>query len=56
MWENLMNLRNKKDLRPSSEIASTMKVRLQYLFLSLLEDNTQSHPTRMKYNVYLVFH
>jgi len=35
------------------ENSSTMKVRLQYLFLSLREDTTQSRPTRMKYKVSL---
>ena len=37
------------------ENASTMKVRLQYLFLSLYEYNTQFH-LRMEYNVSLAFH
>jgi len=31
-----------------------MKVGLQYLFLSLYDDNTQSHQTMMEYNVFLV--
>jgi len=48
-------LEKSKPSGPSPENVSTMKVELQYLFISLYEDNTQSHPTRMKYNVSLTF-
>jgi len=33
-----------------------MKVGLQYLFILLREDNTQSHPTMIEYNVSLISH
>jgi len=36
---------------PSPENVSTMKVGLQYFFLSLCENDTQYHLRRMKYNV-----
>jgi len=53
----IINLRNKNTRDLVHKDVFTMKVGLQYLFIFIIcEDNIQSHPTIIEYNVSLAFH